>query len=199
MLRLYDYAVSGNCYKIRLLLTQLEQGFERIEIDILRGQAKTANFSMKNPLQKLPVLEWPDGRILTESNAILFYLAEGTEYLPEDIWQRAQVLRWQFFEQFSHVPYIGAVRFWHLSGTVEQNRHLLESKMARGYRALRIMEEHLSKSDFFVGNSYSIADITLYAYTHVAHEGGFDLEPHPKVRGWIDRVSNQPRHLGITE
>ena len=199
MLRLYDYADSGNCYKIRLLLTQLGQEFDRIEVDALKGEARTREFAAKNRNQKVPVLEWPDGRRLAESNAILFHLAEGSVYLPNAPWDRAQILQWLFFEQNSHEPSIAVVRFWHHSGTVDNNRHLLESQMKRGYRALQVMEDHLSENEYFAGGRYSIADIALYAYTHVADEGGFDLTPYPKTRGWIERVSGQPRHMTITE
>lgn len=198
-LRLYDYADSGNCYKIRLLLTQLRQKYERVDVDILKGEARTPEFATKNPNQKVPVLEWPDGRCLAESNAILFYLAENSEYLSDDPWVRAQILQWLFFEQYSHEPAIAVVRFWHHSGTVDDNRHLLDGQMKRGYRALTLMEDHLADTEYFVGGSYSIADIALYAYTHVADEGGFDLTSYPYTRDWIERVSNQPRHVAITE
>lgn len=199
MLRLYDYAESGNCYKIRLLLTQLGQEFDRVEVDILKGETRTPEFAIKNPNQKVPVLEWPDGRRLAESDAIIFHLGEGTEYLPEDMWERAQILQWLFFEQYSHEPSIAVVRFWHHSGTVDENRHFLESQMKRGYRALQVMEDHLSENEYFVAGRYSIADIALYAYTHVAGEGGFDLTPYPSTRAWIARVSSQPRHVKITD
>lgn len=199
MLRLYDYASSGNAYKVRLLLAQTGQRYERVPIDILRGEARTAAYAAKNPYRKVPLLEWPDGRRLAESNAILFFLAHGTEYLPDDPWQRALVLQWQNFEQHSHQPYIGVVRFWHLTGLVEENRGSIERRVARGYRALAVMEKHLSNHIYFVGEQYSIADISMYAYTHVAGEGGFDLTSYPNVRAWLDRVASQPRHVRIDE
>jgi glutathione S-transferase len=198
VLRLYDYPPSGNCYKIRLLLSQLNLAFERVEIDILGGDAGSAEFTKKNALQKVPVLEWPDGRILTESNAILFYCADGSDFLPDDGWLRAQILQWQSFEQFSLVPYIGTVRFWYMTQTVDRNRDNLEHQMERGYRALRIVEAHLSDKDFFVGDRYTIADISLYSYTHLAAEVGFVLDSFENLCAWVNRVKNQPRHVPIT-
>jgi glutathione S-transferase len=199
MLRLYDYWESGNCYKVRLLLSQLGETFERVDVDILEGETRTPEFLAKNPNHRVPVVEWPDGRTLAESNAILFYLAEGSPFLPSDPWQRAQVLQWQAFEQYSHEPYIAVVRFWHFVKKLEENQHLLPAKMEGGYHALDVMEKHLSGQDFFVGGDYSIADISLYAYTHVADEGGFDLEPYPNTRAWIARVRAQPRYIGLTD
>jgi glutathione S-transferase len=199
MLRLYDYAHSGNAYKVRLLLSQLGIDYERVPVDILKGEARTPEFAAKNPACKVPLLEWPDGRTLSESNAILFHLAEGSEYLPDDSWLRAQVLQWQNFEETSHQPNIGVVRFWSLSDTREDNEAWIPAKMTRGYRALELMNARLSNHDFFVGGRYSIADISLYAYTHVAGEGGFDMTPYRSVRSWIERVRSQPRHVGIAD
>ncbi|HSG63409.1 MAG TPA: glutathione S-transferase family protein, partial [Gammaproteobacteria bacterium] len=185
MLRLYDYWESGNCYKIRLLLHQLEIPFERVTVDILAGETRTPTFLAKNPNHRVPLVEWPDGRRLTESNAILFYLACDSAYLPTDPWARAQVLEWQCFEQYSHEPYIAVMRFWTFANRLEINREQVPGKMEGGYHALDVMETHLSRQSFLVGERYSIADISLYAYTHVAGEGGFDLEPYPAVRGWL--------------
>ncbi|MDJ0957134.1 MAG: glutathione S-transferase family protein [Arenicellales bacterium] len=199
MIRLYDFWESGNAYKVRLLLSQLGIPFERVNIDILKGETRTERFLQKNPNHRVPLVEWPDGRILTESNAILFFFAQGTDYLSEDPWQRAQTLQWMFFEQYSHEPYIAVVRFWTFSGQLESNKQFLAEKMDRGHDALRVMETHLENNDFFVGNCYSITDIALYAYTHVAGEGGFDLGDYAAINRWLDRVRNQPGHRTITD
>jgi len=198
MLRLYDYLESGNGYKVRLLLTQLDLEFERIELDIMKGETRTPEFLRRNPNGRIPCLELENGTHLWESNAIQFYLAEGTPFLPSDRLQRAQVLQWMFFEQYSHEPYIAVVRFWHHAGTVEANRDQLEAKVARGYAALDVMETHLRGRTFFVAERYTIADIALYAYTHVAHEGGFELGRYPEVCAWLARVAAQPHHVPIT-
>ena len=198
MLRLYDYWESGNCYKVRLLLTQLGEPFERIPVDILKQETRTPAFLAKNPNHRVPLLEWPDGRRLAESNAMLCYLSEGTRFMPADRWERAQVMQWLFFEQYSHEPYIAVVRFWHFAGRLEQNRGALAAKVEGGYHALNVMEQHLAGKQFFVGERYSIADIALFAYTHVAPEGDFDLGRYPAIRAWIARVEAQPDHLPIT-
>ena len=199
MLRLYDYLESGNCYKVRLVLTQLGEPFERVHVDILKQETRTPEFLAKNPNHRVPLVEWTDGRLLAESNAILCYFAEGTPLLPVDRWERAQVLQWLFFEQYSHEPYIAVVRFWHFAGLLEENRAALPAKVERGYHALNVMEEHLAKRPFFVADRYTVADIALFAYTHVAHEGGFDLSRYPGIQAWIERVQSQPRHIAITE
>lgn len=199
MLRLYDYFESGNAYKIRLLLSQLQQPFERVHLDILKNETRQPEFIVKNPNHRVPMVEWPDGRCLAESNAILFYLAEGSEYLPVDPWERAQVLQWLFFEQYSHEPYIAVVRFWAFSGLIEDKQAELPEKRERGYHALDVMETHLSTRLFFVGDRYSIADIALYTYTHVAHEGGFELAQFPSIAAWLERVASQPQHIRITD
>lgn len=199
MIRLYDYWESGNCYKIRLLLTQLDIPFERVSVDILKGETRTQEFLAKNPNGRVPLIEWPDGRRLVESNAILWHLAEGTALLPDDTWERAQILQWMFFEQYSHEPYIAVVRFWHFAGLLNQNQAAIPDKMARGYSALAVMDSHLRSSDYFVGGRYTIADIALYAYTHVAHEGGFDLSRYPALSLWLERVATQNGHIGITD
>jgi glutathione S-transferase len=153
-----------------------------------------------NPNGRIPVLELEDGRFLPESNAILFYLAEGTPFLPDDRFGRAQVLSWMFFEQYSHEPNIASPRYWitHNLPMTEERRTTLEPKRRLGYAALGVMEGHLKDCDFFVGDRYTIADIALYAYTHVAHEGGFDLDGFPEVRAWLGRVAAQPGHVPIT-
>ncbi|MDX1563574.1 MAG: glutathione S-transferase family protein, partial [Gammaproteobacteria bacterium] len=199
MIRLYDFWESGNCYKVRLLLTQLGVPFECVAIDILDGKSRTPQFLEKNPNGRVPVVEWPDGRRLAESNAILWHLAEGSPLLPDDAWQRAQVLQWMFFEQYSHEPYVAVVRFWHFAGLVEKNQAALPDKVERGYKALEIMERHLQSRKFFVGDRYSIADIALYAYTHVAEEGRFDLSRFPAIVAWLERVAAEPGHVAISD
>ena len=197
-MKLYDYLPSGNGYKVRLLLTQLEITFERIELDIVQGATRTPAYLAKNPNGRIPLLELEDGRCLAESNAILFYLADGTPFLPDDRWQRAQVLQWMCFEQYSHEPNIATVRFWLHTTLTDERRAMLPGKRAAGYAALDVMEQHLHIHDFFVAQRYSIADIALYAYTHVADEGEFDLQRYPGIRAWCARVRGQPRHIPIT-
>jgi glutathione S-transferase len=199
MLRLYDYWESGNCYKVRLLLSQLQMPFERVHLDILAGETRRPAFLAKNPNGRVPLVEWPDGRRLAESDAMLVYLAEGTPLLPADAFERAQVLQWMFFEQYSHEPYVAVVRFWHFAKLVEKNRAALPDKMDRGYQALAVMERHLAERAFFVGERYSVADIALYAYTHVADEGGFELGRFPAVERWLARVRAEPGHVAITD
>ena len=199
MLRLYDYLESGNGYKVRLLLAQLGLPYERVELDILKGETRTPEFLARNPNGRIPVLELEDGTCLAESNAILWYLAEGSEYLPRQRLARAQVLQWMAFEQYSHEPYIAVLRFWHHAGRLAENRARIAEKQERGREALGVMEQHLTGRSFLVGDVYSIADIALYAYTHVAHEGGFDLSRYAAIRAWLDRVAAQPRHIPITQ
>ena len=199
MIRLYDFWESGNAYKVRLLLSQLAIPFERVNVDILKGETRTARFLQKNLNHRVPLVEWSDGRTLAESNAILFFFGQGTDYLSEDPWQRAQTLQWMFFEQYSHEPYIAVVRFWTFSGQLESNKQFLAEKMERGYDALRVMETHLENNEFFVGGRYTIADIALYAYTHVADEGGFDLSDFPAINHWLNRVRQQPGYVAIND
>ena len=199
MLKLYDFLESGNGYKVRLLLHQLEIPFQRIELDITKGATRTPEFLARNPNGRIPTLELEDGTCLAESNAIQWYLAEGTAFLPKDRLERAQVLQWMFFEQYSHEPYIAVVRFWVHQGLDEGREAEVAEKRKRGYDALAVMERQLATRDFFVGRRYSIADIALYAYTHVAGEGGFDLGGHPAVGRWLARVRSQPRHIPITQ
>jgi glutathione S-transferase len=189
--KLYNVAYSGNSYKVRLLLAQLGIPCEIVEVDILNGGSRTAEFLKINPNGRTPVLD-DDGFVLAESNAILTYLARGTKYLPDDRRKFALVFQWMFFEQYSHEPYIATSRFWlqHKPDSPEKTA-LLASKREGGWAALKIMEEHLAKHDFFVGD-YSIADIALFAYTHVAGEGGFPLDDSPQIRAWIERVKIQP-------
>jgi len=196
---LYDYLDSGNGYKIRLLLAQLGRAYRWEELDILRGHSRTADFLAKNPNGRIPTLQLDDGTCLAESDAILWYLADGTPYLPTDKLERAQVLQWMFFEQYSHEPYVATPRFIlkHLPAD-SPRRAELPKRLEQGRAALGVMETHLTGRQFFVGGRYSIADIALYAYTHVAHEGQLDLGPYPEVQAWIARVASQPRYVPLT-
>lgn len=199
-LRLYDFLPSGNGYKIRLLLTQIGMPFERIEVNITKAESRTPEFLSKNPNGRIPVLEVEPGKYLAESNAIMVYLSEGTEFLPYDRFLRAQVLQWLFFEQYSHEPYIATSRFWiSILGKAKEYHKSIEQKREPGYAALRVMEKHLSNRTFVVGERYTIADIGLFAYTHVADEGGFDLTQFPAIQAWIERVKAEPRYISITE
>ncbi|MCW6053423.1 glutathione S-transferase family protein [Lyngbya sp. CCAP 1446/10] len=199
MFKLYEYAPSGNCYKVRLLLTQLNLAIDRTPINILQKESRTPEFLVKNPNGRIPVLEIAPGKLLFESNAIMFYLSEGTEFFPSDKFERALVMQWLFFEQYSHEPFIATSRFWYLTGKAEQYQAALQQKQAPGYAALGVMEQHLEQNDFFVGDRYSIADIGLFAYTHVAGEGGFDLTRFPEIQSWIERIKYQPRYISITD
>jgi glutathione S-transferase len=193
MLRVYGMSSSGNCHKVRMTLEALARPYTWTEIDTRRGTTRTPEFLAMNPDGKVPVVEIEPGSYLAESNAILWYLAEGTPLLPSDSLQRARALQWLFFEQYSHEPYIAVARFLrkHHADPASQ-RALADSRMDGGYRALGVMEGHLEHTAFFVGERFTIADIALYAYTHVADDGGFDLERFPAVRAWLDRVSTQP-------
>ena len=200
MLRLHDYLDSGNGYKARLLLSWLGMPYELVEYDILRGETHTPEFLARNPNGRIPVLELEDGTHLAESNAILFYLAEGSAYLPGDRLERARVLHWMFFEQYSHEPNIATSRFWLKHLEIDDGRRVqLEQKRAAGDAALDVMEGHLKGRGWFVGDGPTIADIALYAYTHVANEGGFDLAPYSAIRAWLARVAAQPGHVAITQ
>lgn len=199
MLRLYSMQSSGNSYKVRLLLARLGLPFRLIDIDLLRGENRTPEFLIKNPEGRVPLLELPGGRLLAESNAILFYLAEGTPLLPDDRFARAEALRWMFFEQHSHEPAIAAARFWLklVRGGRELRTHEIDRWMEEGHAALGVMERHLSRRPFFVDGQISVADIALYAHTHVAEEGDFDLAPYPAVRDWLARVAVEPDHVDM--
>jgi glutathione S-transferase len=200
MLKLYEYSSSGNCYKIRLLLARLKIDYQRIEIDILKGESRTVEFLKINPNGRIPLLEIEPGKYLYESNAIIYYLANGTELLPIDRWERAQIMQWLFFEQYSHEPNIATVRFWiSILKQAEQKREAIAQKQELGYAALGVMERHLEKHDYFVGERYSIADIALYAYTHVADEGNFDLGKFPAILAWFDRIVSQPNYIKISD
>src|SRR5580765_6694511 len=199
MITLYDNFSSGNGYKVRLLLSQLGLPFRLVEKDILKGETRTPEFLAINPDGRIPAVVFEDGRRLAQSDAILFYLSEGTPFLPADRFARAEALQWMFFEQYSHEPQIAVARFWiHSLGKRKEWAERLQEKWQKGYQALDAMERHLDGRKFFVGERYSIADIALYAYTHVAEEAQLDLAPYPRVRDWLERVAGQPRHVPIT-
>jgi glutathione S-transferase len=195
---LYDSQVSGNCYKVRQMFAHLGIEYERREVDVIDRSGRQELLGALNPALRVPTLVLDDGRTLGESGAILFYFAEGTPYLPKDRFERAQVLQWQFFEQYSHEPYIAVARFWAIAGITPVDSDL-EAKRKGGTAALRAMEGHLRDRSFLVGERYTIADISLYAYTHVAPEGGFELEPYPAITAWLERVAAQPGHVAITD
>ena len=200
MLTLYDFLPSGNGYKVRLLLSQLGIPFKLVEKDILKGETRTPEFLAINPDGRIPTVQFDDGRILAQSNAIMFYFAEGTRFLPADRFERSEALQWMFFEQYSHEPYIAVARFWihELHKRLEWAERLKE-KWQKGYQALDVMERRLRDHAFLAGKAYSVADIALYAYTHVAEEGDFDLGRYPAIRAWLDRVADQPGHVLITQ
>ena len=195
---LYNSAVSGNCYKVRLLAAHLGIPLELHELSVVDRSDRAEVLGDLNPARRVPTLVLDDGRPLAESNAILSYLGDGTVYVPDDRYERAQVLQWQFFEQYQHEPAIAVVRFLlAYSGVAEKHADRIREQTANGYVALDAMERHLTGRAFLVGDRYSIADISLYAYTHVAHEGGFDLAPYPAIREWLDLVAGQDGHITI--
>ncbi|WP_217473692.1 glutathione S-transferase family protein [Stutzerimonas stutzeri] len=192
-----DYR-SGNCYKIKLMLHLLGRDYEWIPVDILRGESREEAFLKKNPNGKIPVLELEDGTCLWESNAILNFLAEGSPFLPSEPRLRTQVLQWQFFEQYSHEPFIAVARFIKVYlGLPDDRLDEYAAKQLDGYHALDVMEQQLLRTPYLVGDQYSIADVALYAYTHVAEEGGFRLNDYPAIGAWLLRVASHPRHVGM--
>ena len=200
MYQVYGDIQSGNCYKIKLLMNHLKIDHEWIELDILQDETKTEEFLAKNPNGKIPVLELKSGKCLWESNAILNYLAYNTSYLPDEPWSRANVLKWQFFEQYSHEPYIAVARFIaKYLGLPEARREEFEAKQVGGNKALAVMERQLAETEFLVNSTLTIADISLYAYTHVAHEGGFKLSAYPAIESWLSRISNHPHHITMSQ
>lgn len=194
---LYDNPVSGNCYKVRLLASHLGVALERREIDVVDRSNRGEVLGGLNPALRVPVLVLDDGRALAESNAILYYLADATEYFPSDSFERAQVVQWLMFEQYSHEPNIATPRFW-LHAGIDVDPSVLAERQRLGDLALAALDEHLDGRVFLVGDRYSIADISLYAYTHVAHEGGFDLGRYASTRAWLARVEEQPGYIPIT-
>ena len=200
MITLYDYLDSGNGYKIRLLLAQLGIPYRHVELDIMRGETRTPEYLAMNPDGRIPMLELEDGRHLAQSDAILWYLADGTDMLPAERFARAQVLQWMFFEQYSHEPYVATPRFIMRHFAADSPRRAeLPQRQARGRDALAVMERHLHSHSYFVEERYTIADIALYGYTHVAEDGGIELGPYPSVRAWLARVAGQPRYVGLLD
>lgn len=200
MVKVYGDILSGNCYKIKLQMALQGIEHEWIPFDILKGQTKSPDFLARNPNGKIPLLELEDGTTLSESNAILNYLADGTPFLPTGRLQRALVLQWQFFEQYSHEPYIAVARYIaKYLGLPEERKADYLAKQEGGHKALRVMETQLAKTPYLTGDRYTIADVSLYAYTHVAHEGGFDLSAYPAVSAWLTRVASHPRHVTMEQ
>ncbi len=201
MLRLYDNRESRNGYKVVMLLNHRGTAFERVEVDIFKGESRRPAFLAKNPAGRIPALELEDGTVLAESGAILWYLAEGTDFLPDERLGRAQVLRWICFEQNAHETSIAEARFILNHPELSQGReqHILPEKQKRGNAALTLMAQHLAGNDFFAAGRYTIADIALYGYTQVAGEGGFDLSRYPAIGTWLDRVGAQPGYVPAPE
>jgi glutathione S-transferase len=195
---LYNSAVSGNCYKVRLLLAQLGIAFERHELSVVDRSDRPEVLGGLNPALRVPTIVLDDGRAIAESNAIIWYFATNTPYLPDDEFERAQVLQWLFFEQYDHEPYFAVVRFWVRFSATPPPQAEIDARRTSGYRTLDAMERHLSDHQYLVAGRYTIADIALYAYTHVAPEGGFELDGYPAIRAWLDRVAAQPGHVLIT-
>jgi glutathione S-transferase len=195
---LYDSPVSGNCYKVRLLLAHRGLSAERQTLDVVDRSNRREVLGDLNPALRVPTLVLDDGRPLAESNAIIWYLGEGTEWIPDDPYERAQVLQWLFFEQYSHEPHIAVVRFLVAYSGAPPAEAELEPRRRAGYKALDAMEGHLSDREFLLGDGFTIADMSLYAYTHVAGEGGFALGRYPAIRAWLDRVAAQPGHTPIS-
>jgi glutathione S-transferase len=200
MYRLYDYLPSGNGYKVRLVLKQLALPYELIELDIRTGATRTAAFLAKNPNGRIPLLEVPGKGFLPESHAIISYLAEGSRLIPADPFERARMWQWMCFEQYNLEPNIATLRFWlKLGRTRAELGEKLVEKKKDGYAALDVLEESLRDREYIAAAQYSLADVALYAYTHVAHEGGFDLAPYPAIRAWCARIERQPDWAPITE
>ncbi|MCG8432412.1 MAG: glutathione S-transferase family protein [Gammaproteobacteria bacterium] len=196
----YGDIYSGNCYKIKLLLSLLGIEHEWVHVNILEGESRTERFREMNPNGKIPVVELDDGEILFESNAILNYFADGTDYLPQDKYLKAQVLQWQFFEQYSHEPFIATSRYIvKYLGSPDSHKETLEKRRVGGLAALKLMDEHLNGNNYFVGDKYTIADISLYAYTHVAEEGGFSLGEYTNLGLWLERIAGHPRHVTMDQ
>jgi len=200
MYKVYGDYQSGNCYKVKLMLHLLDIPYIWCPVNILNGETERPEFLVKNPNGKVPVLELEDGSYLWESNAILNYLAEGSLFLPSEPRLRTQVLQWQFFEQYSHEPYIAVARFIQFYlGMPEDRVDEYKSLQKGGHKALKVMEKQLQETPYLVGDQYSIADVALYAYTHVAHEAGFLLDDYPKIRAWLERVASHERHVPMID
>ncbi|WP_366523821.1 glutathione S-transferase family protein [uncultured Algimonas sp.] len=197
-MQLYDYLPSGNGYKVRWVCAQLGLDHARCEVDIHAGETHTEEFLAMNPAGQIPLLVLDDGRTLSESNAIIRYLADGSDLVPRDPYDHAKMLQWQFWEQYRHEPAIAVARFI-VNYEAKGRANELAALMPKGEAALSVMETHLSGRDWFVGRDCSLADVSLYAYTHVAEEGGFDLGDYPAVRAWLDRFARRPGHIAITD
>jgi glutathione S-transferase len=200
MLVLHQMQISGNCYKVRLTAAQLQIPLKLVEYPELGGHTRKPEFLALNPNGRVPLLEFEDGRTLAESNAIIFHLSEGTRLQPDDKWARALMLQWMFFEQYSHEPYVAVARFWLRyapKDELEKKRHLVPEWHEKGNAALKVMDGHLAQHEWFAGSSYSIADVSLYGYTHCAQEGGFQLSDYPAVSAWLARVARQPGHIPL--
>ena len=198
-MQVYGDTQSGNCYKVKLLLSLLGVDHEWVHVDILAGQTRTSDYLKLNPNGKIPLLKLDDGRLLAESNAILCFLAEGTPYLPNERFARAKVLEWLFFEQYSHEPYIAVARYIaKYLGLPESRRTDYESKQTGGHRALAVMEGQLATTPYLCGSRITVADISLYGYTHVADEGGFDLGRYPALLSWLRRIQSTPSYVGMS-
>lgn len=197
-MKIYGDIRSGNCYKIKLLTSILSIEHEWINVDILANETQATEFLRKNPNGKIPLLELDDGRCISESNAILNYLSEGSSLSSENAYEKAKILQWQFFEQYSHEPYIAVARFISkYLGLPNERKEEYKSKQVGGHKALKVMEEQLLQTDYLVGNRLSIADISLYGYTHVAGEGGFDLSGYPSIKKWLNRIMNHDNYVGM--
>lgn len=197
-MKLYDYLPSGNSYKVRLLMSYLGVDYTHVAVDIVSGESQTESYKQINPAGQIPLLELSDGRRIAESNAILFFLAEGTPYWPSNVFDQSKALQWMFFEQYKHEPNIAVARYIH-HYAMDTREAELSALMPKGYAALDVMENHLADHLWFVGAGPTVADIALYAYTHVAGEGGYDLSKYPNVLAWLDRVSDHPKHIRLTD
>lgn len=197
-MKLYDYLPSGNSYKVRLVLSYLRQAYTHVPIDIHKGETHSPEFLTKNPAGQIPLLELDDGRVLAESNAIITYLATDTDLVPDDKFSRAKMYQWMFWEQYRHEPAIAVARFIQ-NYAMDSRSTELPNLLIKGQAALAVMEDHLSRHDWFVGNTRSLADIALYAYTHVAEEGGFNLADYPAITAWLARFRTHPKHILISD
>jgi glutathione S-transferase len=199
VLRLYDYPASANCYKVRLLLAQLARAYERVPVDIFAGESTNPEHLARNPAGRTPVLELDSGETIAESNAILLYLADGTPLVPEDLVRRAHVWQWLFFEQNFLEPNVGTARFWRLTGRDTPRPEVFAARVEAGEAALEALERQLRERNFVAADRYTVADVSLYAYAHVAHEAGIDMARFPAVRGWLERVASEPRFVNDLE
>ncbi|NVJ67577.1 MAG: glutathione S-transferase family protein [Gammaproteobacteria bacterium] len=197
-MKVYGDIISGNCYKVALTCALLDIEHQWVKMDLLKGDARTPEFKAKNPVAKTPTIELDDGRTLWESNAIINYLANDTNLMPNDAWVKAKIQQWQFFEQYSHEPFIAVARFINkYLGLPEDRKAEYKSKQTGGHKALQLMEQQLEQTPYLVGDQLTTADISLYAYTHVAHEGGFDLSGYPAINAWMGRIQQHEKYIGM--